>query len=167
MEKAGMIQGLEELRGKGMRIGELVTDAHLQIGAVMKRQYADIKHSHDIWHAAKNLGKKIIAAGQDKESKDLLKWTKDITNHFWHTCKEANTYEEFLTIWAGVLHHVVDEHEWALSYGTMDFGQCSHGALDDARNKPWLEKGTKAHEALRRIVLDKRLLNNVHYFYYD
>ncbi|KAK3082962.1 hypothetical protein FSP39_010109 [Pinctada imbricata] len=106
----------------------------------------------------------ITWAGQDKECKDILKWTQDITTHFWHACKHANTYGEFLTIWAGVLHHVVDEHEWALSYGSMDYGQCSHSALETDREKPWLKKGSKAHEALRRIVLDKRLLNNVPYY---
>ncbi|KAK3083371.1 hypothetical protein FSP39_020934 [Pinctada imbricata] len=131
---------------------------------LVERQFTDIKHSHDIWHVAKNLGKKLVAAGQDKECKDILKWTQDITTHFWHACKHANTYGEFLTIWAGVLHHVVDEHEWALSYGSMDYGQCSHSALETDREKPWLKKGSKAHEALRRIVLDKRLLNNVPYY---
>ncbi|KAK3089924.1 hypothetical protein FSP39_007669, partial [Pinctada imbricata] len=164
MEKAGFVQGMEELKEKDINVAEAVTDAHLQIGAVMKRQFTDIKHSHDIWHVAKNLGKKLVAAGQDKECKDILKWTQDITTHFWHACKHANTYGEFLTIWAGVLHHVVDEHEWALSYGSMDYGQCSHSALETDREKPWLKKGSKAHEALRRIVLDKRLLNNVPYY---
>ncbi|KAK3106811.1 hypothetical protein FSP39_000318 [Pinctada imbricata] len=64
-----------------------------------KRQYPEIKHSNDVWHAAKNLGKKINAAGQEKTCKDLQQWNQDIVNHFWHCCKTANTFEEFLVCW--------------------------------------------------------------------
>lgn len=69
-------------------------------------------------------------------------------------------------VWCGVLHHVTNEHEWALSYGSMSAGSCSHGELEDCdrADKKWLEKGGPAHSALTRIVLDKRLLNNVHYY---
>nr|XP_022297617.1 uncharacterized protein LOC111106988 [Crassostrea virginica] len=130
----------------------------------MKRQYPEIKHSHDIWHAAKNWGKKIVAAGQEKSCKELLNWSTEIVNHFWHCCKVATTYEEFLDIWVGMLHHVQNEHEWALSYGRMGPGACSHGELTDDRDKDWIEKGSPAQPALTKIVLDKRFLNNVHYY---
>ncbi|KAK3108054.1 hypothetical protein FSP39_000283 [Pinctada imbricata] len=38
-------------------------------------------------------------AGQEKTCKDLQQWNQDIVNHFWHCCKTANTYEEFLVCW--------------------------------------------------------------------
>ncbi|XP_048728592.1 uncharacterized protein LOC125646390 [Ostrea edulis] len=164
LEKAGFQRALEDVK-QSNQVTEVVTDAHLQIGALMKRQYPEIKHSHDIWHAAKNLGKKIIAAGQEKSNKDLLAWSQDIVNHFWHCCKVASTYEEFLDVWVGVLHHVHNEHEWALSYGSLAPGSCFHGDLEETeRDKKWLDKGSSAHAALTKVVLDKRFLNNVHYF---
>ncbi|KAK3107865.1 hypothetical protein FSP39_023881 [Pinctada imbricata] len=46
----------------------------------------------------------------------------------------------------------------------MEFGTCYHGPLQESREKPWLKKGSKAHDALRKIVLDKRLLNSVPYY---
>lgn len=93
-----------------------------------EKVYKEVKHSHDIWHAAKNLGKKLIAvslyipnfevfvkvhtvtfysfeilifyftsqAGQDKNCRELQKWSKDIVNHFWYTCKIANDLDEFM-----------------------------------------------------------------------
>uniref|UniRef100_A0A8W8MJ25 Uncharacterized protein n=1 Tax=Magallana gigas TaxID=29159 RepID=A0A8W8MJ25_MAGGI len=86
---------LEEFRGvdlvvlgdgrmdkKGMKIIEVVTDAHVQISSLMKKNYPDIKHSFDVWHGTKNLGKKIIKAGQEKKNKGLLDWTKDVVNHY-------------------------------------------------------------------------------------
>lgn len=98
LEKAGFLRCLQEIQDKGLTVSEVVTDAHLQIGAMMskynrgipekfiknvtfenfvhvyviqennllwfsiaEKDYPDIKHSHDIWHAAKNLGKKLLA----------------------------------------------------------------------------------------------------------
>lgn len=29
--------------------------------SIAEKDYPDIKHSHDIWHAAKNLGEKLLA----------------------------------------------------------------------------------------------------------
>lgn len=66
-------------------------------------------------------------------------------------------------IWSGVLHHVLNEHEWLFNYGSGS-NRCSHGPLAEDREAEWLKKGSKAHQALVRIVMDRRLLNNVQYF---
>lgn len=63
-----------------------------------------------------------------------------------------------------MLHHVQNEHEWALSYVGLSPGSCSHGELEENRDKEWIEKGSPAHLALTKIVLDKRFLNNIHYY---
>ena len=53
--------------------------------------------------------------------------------------------------WFGVLHHVVGEHEW-------HDGQCSHGPLTSAENgKPLLDKGSKAMDALRKVIMDRKM----------
>ena len=83
-------------------------------------------------------------------------------------CKGQSFHWFFMLIqdvWAGVLHHVVDEHEWVLSYSSRGQPRCSHGPLsEDDRTKKYLKKGSPAMKALREIVLNKRLLNNVHYY---
>ena len=43
-------------------------------------------------------------------------------------------------------------------------GSCSHCELEENRDKEWIEKGSPAHLALTKIVLDKRFLNNIHYY---
>ena len=65
--------------------------------------------------------------------------------------------------WTGILHHVVDEHEWVLEEG-KNGGRCNHNLLDDERVKPWLKKESSAHKALTKIVLDTRFLNTLHYY---
>ena len=67
-------------------------------------------------------------------------------------------------IWITMLHHVVDEHVWAL-YGGKTDGRCAHEQLDEEeRKKPWLKKNSPAHYALRKIIMDKCLLNTLKYY---
>ncbi|XP_070532827.1 uncharacterized protein [Ptychodera flava] len=165
LEKACFQVSLSQLQDKEVEITEVVTDCHLQIGALMKRTYPGIKHSYDIWHVAKNLGKKIMKAGQDKQCKALLQWSQHIVTHFWYCCKKATSYDEFLGIWCGTLHHVVNEHTWILPYG-QGMNKCDHGPLceETVAEREWLNKNDPAHVALRKIVLDKAFLNKVPYF---
>ncbi|XP_055998952.1 uncharacterized protein LOC130047616 [Ostrea edulis] len=165
MEKGCFLKAMEDLRDNGVVVAEVVTDAHLQIGAVMKNRFPEIKHSHDIWHAAKNLGKKVVAAGQSKECRPLLEWSRDIINHFWHACSLATDVDSFMEIWCGIVHHIVGEHEWSMSYSSNFYGEnkCQHGPLE-GEQKEWLEKGSPAHKALIEIVFNKRLLNKIPYY---
>ena len=50
-----------------------------------------------------------------------------------------------------------------LSYGRGD-NACSHGPLDEERTVEWLKKGSHSHRALLKVVMDKRLMNNVPYY---
>nr|XP_022301675.1 uncharacterized protein LOC111109742 [Crassostrea virginica] len=165
MEKACFLKAMEDLEENHVHVSEVVTDAHLQIGAVMKNRFPDIKHSHDIWHAAKNLGKKIVAAGQNKECRGLLEWSRDVINHFWYSCSCATDVDSFMEVWCGVVHHVVDEHEWNMSYSSNFYGsnKCLHGPIED-EHKAWLTKGSPAHTALIEIVFNKRFLSQIHYY---
>ena len=79
-------------------------------------------------------------------------------------CSVTTLYLQLLQgIWAGVIHHVTDEHQWMFNYGSGS-NSCSHGSLAEERDTEWLKKGSKAHQALMKIVLDRRLKNNVSYF---
>ncbi|XP_062570141.1 uncharacterized protein LOC134232209 [Saccostrea cucullata] len=157
-----LCSGLAISSGQGTSYCEVVTDAHVQVASVMKKDFPDIRHSFDIWHGTKNLGKKIIKAGQQKSQKAILSWTKDVVNHYLYTASISSTKEEFVGNWIGILHHTVNVHTWVLPYS--DINECNHGPLTEERTKGWLEKDSPAHVALREIVLDKRLQNNVPYY---
>ena len=67
-------------------------------------------------------------------------------------------------MWIGILHHVVNEHEWILGEGRGE-GKCGHGILsEEERTKLWLSKSSPAQNALRQIVLKKRFLNEIPYY---
>ena len=84
-------------------------------------------------------------------------------NHFWHasqTCKGDS--EKLAGNVAGVLHHVVNEHEWLFTLDGRS-GQCDHGPLEDATT-PWLAPGSPPHQKLREIIMDKRFLKSMTYY---
>ncbi|XP_037635921.1 uncharacterized protein LOC119494253 [Sebastes umbrosus] len=125
-----------------------------------KGRYKDfgVIHSLDIWHAAKNLTKKLHAAGIISGQSDIHVWLKDIVNHFWFCCQKADNREEFMGMWRGVLHHVTGVHEWGL-------GRCQHEPLPAASHgKDCMLSGSAAHEALSKIVLNRRWLKDVEKF---
>jgi hypothetical protein len=45
LEKAGFIRGIQEVQDNGLHIAEVVTDAHIQIGALMSK-YKGLKIFH-------------------------------------------------------------------------------------------------------------------------
>ena len=67
--------------------------------------------------------------------------------------------------WIGILHHVVNEHEWIVEEGDNK-AKCDHDPIseEEQREKPWLRKGSAAHKALAKIVMDKRFLNTFRYY---
>ncbi|KAK7880323.1 hypothetical protein WMY93_033039 [Mugilogobius chulae] len=157
MEKEAFIQSFNQIRQE-VNLAEVCTDAHSQISALFRTgifKESGVEHTYDMWHGAKNLGKKIHAAGQQKGCSILLQWAKDICNHFWFCCNKANNYDEFFAMWIGLLHHVSGEHEWALD-------ACQHDPLEEnERTKEWIPKGSPPHKALADIILKERWLKDV------
>jgi hypothetical protein len=43
-------------------------------------------------------------------------------------------------------------------------GKCAHAPLTEERDKPWLKKNASAHNALTKIMMDKRFLNTLPYY---
>lgn len=70
----------------------------------------------------------------------------------------------FQDIWLGIIHHVVDEHQWPVSFVDTGSNSCQHGPLCEERQKGWLTKGSPAHDALIEIVMNKRLINKIPYY---
>ncbi|XP_077869193.1 uncharacterized protein LOC102806063 [Saccoglossus kowalevskii] len=165
MEKEAFKRAMDFLKEKGIKVKEVISDAHPQVTAFMKRVYPEVKHSYDIWHAAKNLGKKINKVGQEKGNNILLAWSKDIVNHFWFCSRECSGSPlSFLSKWKSVLFHITNQHEWpALEHD--DTGCCAHGPITEGtREKDWLTPSSKPHVALRKLIYDNYLLQKIPYY---
>ncbi|XP_033115480.1 uncharacterized protein LOC117115683, partial [Anneissia japonica] len=126
MEKLGFIRCMESIECNGINIAEIVTDAHVQIAAHMRRQFNSADtcnkkiHQYDVWHGSKNLVKKLFEAAEKKENKPLLAWIQPLANHFWYSCQMAKgDLNRLETTLFSALHHVVGEHVWST-------GNCGH-----------------------------------------
>ncbi|XP_071482700.1 uncharacterized protein [Diadema antillarum] len=160
METLALVRAIEMVSSKGVKIAEVITDAHPVITALLKREYPEILHSWDVWHGAKNLGKKVAKASTTVRNQALKYWVKHITNHFWF-CAETcgGDIDLFFNKWRGIVHHVCNTHEWLLTGGYGGQPRCEHGDLPERQE--WLSPGTPPHDALVRIVLDKKFINTL------
>ncbi|XP_071827646.1 uncharacterized protein [Apostichopus japonicus] len=166
MEKMAFERGMDFLM-KQIKVEELVTDAHTQISAAMKNsvKFQDVTHQHDVWHGAKSIARKIKKASRLRENRVLQSWLPSIRNHFWFSSKTSNRDDvRMKATFLGILHHIVDEHEWV--FGTDGRpGKCAHEELQDAeRTKRWLKKGSVPHKTLATELTARRFLNNLKYY---
>ncbi|XP_072172010.1 LOW QUALITY PROTEIN: uncharacterized protein [Diadema setosum] len=165
MEPMALIKALDKIKALGLSVKELVTDAHPTISAILRKDYREIIHSWDVWHGAKNVGKKVSKASNLAAQRSLKYWTKHIVNHFWFCAKtcEGNP-DVFLSKWRGLVHHVTNKHDWTITGGLGGVPHCEHRELENPEREEWLQSGTKAHDALVKIVLDKRFLKTLAHF---
>ena len=103
--------------------------------------------------------KRLNAEAEKTENEQLRPWVRHIANHLFKSAELANGEPmRLISIFRGVLHHVVDKHEW-LSGDGAGFGQCLHGPLDDDPDRPaYLIAGSVPHKNLAALVYNKTWL---------
>lgn len=160
MEATGFRRALKDVEEAGINVTQVVTDAHPQIASIMNKEHGQKKHSWDMWHGGKNLGKKLCSAAVEKENSKLKPWIGHITNHFFHAAENCEGSEDLLKMkMASVLNHTVNRHSWAL-------GCCDHGNLEEEENRrtEWLSQDGPEILAFERILLDARFQNTLKYY---
>lgn len=159
MEPLAMQRSMSALAKEGVEVAELITDAHPQITSIMKKSYSTTKHSYDIWHGTKNLGKKLSAETTTKPKADLKPWIPNITKHFWDSARTCEgSAAQLKTKFYGVMHHVTNTHTWAL-------GKCEHEAIEeDDRNKAWLVPNSPSHQSLRKVLFASNFMKTLPYY---
>ena len=160
MEAEGFRRCMSYLLGLGFTIEVLATDRHVQIRSMMKKEFSSINHQFDVWHLSNNVKKKLTQRAKSKGAEELSGWIKSICNHLWWCAGNCNGDKEWLEeSWKSVVHHVANEHVFSGDLIT----RCPHDPIDPevVRKKKWLQKGSKAHNALKEVVLDKRLVKDI------
>ena len=129
----------------------------------MRTEYKErgVEHQVDVWHLCKNIMSKLAKKQRKGGARNCPPWIKSVTNHLWWsamTC-EGNT-ELLREKWISILHHVVDKHSWDSSV-LYNCGPQDPISATARRKTKWLKEGSPAHEALKQVVVEKRLLNNL------
>ncbi|KAF0298340.1 hypothetical protein FJT64_000064 [Amphibalanus amphitrite] len=88
LETEGVQQCLAQL--VDLPIREFVSDQHAGVKKAVLAARRGVAYSYDVWHAAKNVAKRVRAQASVARNKALLPWVKRIQNHFWWCCQNAN-----------------------------------------------------------------------------
>ncbi|XP_011682455.2 uncharacterized protein LOC105446831 [Strongylocentrotus purpuratus] len=163
MEAKAFKESLHQLEEKGVHIQEIVTDAHTSIAKHMREKRPDITHSWDVWHGAKNLGKKLSKVSARAATRRLVFWIRHVVLHFWYCAKECGRDTRALKAkWHGLTHHVTNKHTWISGMGQSN--TCDHGELENPDREEWLSPGDNAHKALVEVAYERKFINNMRYF---
>ena len=161
MEREGFKRCMNHIQDHGGQIEVVATDRHVGIRADMKRNFPKIDHQFDVWHLAKSITKKLTEKSKKKDCGDLSPWIKSISNYLWWCVETCEGNKELLREkWISIEHHTADIHSW----DSADiYHKCPHPPIprDEARKKRWLQPGSAAHDALREVVFDKKLLKDI------
>ncbi|CAG2243572.1 unnamed protein product [Mytilus edulis] len=138
MELEGFRRCMEYLLDKGFQITVLATDRYVQIRSVMTKQYPETEHQFDLCHLAKSA----------------------ICNHLWCCASNCNSDKEWLEeSWVSIVHHVINQHTFKGKAVTSYANDEITPAI--AEKKRWLVKDSKAHNALKEVILNKRLRKDI------
>ncbi|XP_071489552.1 uncharacterized protein, partial [Diadema antillarum] len=165
MEAKAFVQGLVAIRQKGLEVAEVITDAHSSIAKHMRVNEPDVKHSWDVWHGAKNLGKKLTKVSARAATRGLVFWIRHVLLHFWfcaRTC--AGNVNMLKAKWHGLTHHVTNKHSWVS--GMYGPAECEHAPHDPEKEQreEWLQPGSDSYRALVEVAYDSKFIEKLSYY---
>jgi hypothetical protein len=160
MEPVGFRKCMLFLLDQGFSVEVMATDRHVSIRSIMSKEFKETNHQFDVWHLAKSIKKKLLGKAKLKGAEDLNLWIRAVTNHLWWCASNCGGDKDWLEeCWVSIIHHVVNEHSFKGDHVT----ECQHSQMDPAtaKKKKWLKKGSKAHNLLKEVVLDKRIRKDI------
>ena len=162
MEKFGFIKVMDELKEKNVKVEQITTDRHVQVRKHVTEQMPGVDLQFDVWHLAKNIKKELSKLSKSKPCRVLNAWIPAVSNHlFWCAASCNGDVVVLREKWASLVHHVANIHEWT---GNERVHKCEHpvlGPRNDGVEKQWLKKGSPAHAALTKVVLNKKILKDL------
>lgn len=160
MEKEGLVRGLKAMKDNGITVKELITDRHGEIRKYLRENEKKVKHSLDVWHVAKGLGKKLDKMGIKTGMEPVNLWKRSIRNHiYWVASSSADqTSEVMVAKWESVANHIQNKHR----HTNPLYPRCEHKRLTGPdRKKKWMTPNTEVTEALVDLITKKSLLKDV------
>jgi len=162
LEKSACNYVLNDLiENKKINIRLFLTDRHVGIRSMMKKEFPNILHEFDVWHLSKSLIKKFKTVDVNKYP-EVIEWKKSIINHMWYSAQTCNGDSKVLiTKFNSILHHIKNEHQWRTEEGTIM--TCEHEEIPEEilRKKKWIHSQSESYNVLKKILLDKRFSNDL------
>ncbi len=159
MEKYGFCKVLDRVREGDLCVETVVTDRHVGIKSVMRKEYVGINHQFDVYHIANTFRKKLAELCKRKKHAALAPWVKSIVNHVWFSSRMCDgNPDKLVELFTSICFHVSGKHEWR---GYDHVSKCLHAPYSPAqqKKKAWLKGATL--QAVKDIVFDPRLLRDI------
>ncbi|XP_072006315.1 uncharacterized protein [Engystomops pustulosus] len=157
LEKIAFEKTLQSLLQKGVFVGIIATDRHVGIRKLLRENYKEIIHEFDVWHMAKSIGKKMLAASKVRSCSTLSAWIAPVKNHLWWSARNSEGNPDLLVEkWVSVIHHAINKHEWSEA---QLYHKCSHPPLPNETK--WLKEDSIAHQKLKSVVENKAILRDI------
>ena len=88
-----------------------------------------------------------------------MEWIPAITNHlYWSIQSSDGNPEALVERYTSVIHHITNRHEFLGKYYT----KCEHGPYEQEEgSRSWLKMDNPAHAALKSVILNKILLQDL------
>ncbi|XP_064455590.1 uncharacterized protein LOC135366697 isoform X2 [Ornithodoros turicata] len=155
VQKEGLLRCLSFLKEQGIKAKSLTTDCHPSVQKYMEAHEPHIDHFFDVWHISKRLKKKLTAASKTRGCGALAKWVQGMSNHlYWCAIGGGGDSQLVLDMWQSMINHSADIHD---GHGGR-YPSCLHGEIEDG---DWLDPKSPAHEKLKAIVRNPRLLSDL------
>jgi hypothetical protein len=154
---------LTRLHKKRVKVRVCTTDRSNLLKTLMKsvnksrgkRNLPPIKHSFDVWHYIKSVGKDLFVASKLKNCRSLGLWTRSIRNMMWYSMAECKGDAELLQeMILSIPKHCSGVHIFPEN---KKFKQCLHGDLPADRSKHWIKENSLS---MKKLVTALRGKNN-------
>ena len=116
------------LQRLGVKIGVFISDRHRGIAKWIRENGPGTTHFFDIWHVARSVTKKLLAASKEKGCEIIQDWMKGIRRHlYWSaTSTKPGFGSLILAKWNSFLRHVANKHT---DHPDPLYKVCNHGNL--------------------------------------
>ena len=137
MELEGAKRCFQFLQQLGLTIGVFVSDRHRGIAKWIREACTTTKHYFDIWHVARSLTKKLLAAGKEKGCEVIMEWVKGIRRHlYWSATSTDATFGDLkVAKWTSFMRHVANKHT---DHPDPKYKNCNHA---DLQPRKWIKIG--------------------------
>ncbi|KAM5146605.1 uncharacterized protein ACMZJ9_013789 [Mantella aurantiaca] len=161
LENIAFVEALNRILSDQVRVKVVTTDGHVSVRKIIKESFPCIKQEFDLWHMAKSVVAKLHAASKKRHCRELSSWVSLAKKHLWWASSTSHHNSILLKEkWLSIIYHSANVHEWT---GNTFYHRCSHLPIlnDESKGYEWLSPGSTAHQQLKSIVQDSRLLKDL------
>lgn len=161
LEALGCYDALTELLHHHVILKVFGTDSSTSVAKVLRECFPEISHDRDVYHVEKRIKKLLVQKANQRGNNILFAWIKPILNQLWWAAQNCNENKtELREKWISIMYHITDQHQWDL----FDiYHECAHAPLteEQRRIKKWLPPDSAPHKALKQVLLDPKIVEDV------